>query len=139
MVRSFAGPSVSLSFAGLEYETGKLAFLMDATVSASVMWHGLKTYPFTFSVKNYYIKVSSATDYDRSLCNCSQMMQGGREAGGLPALAGGAGEEADGAGEEADGAGEIEAAAVGAEGAVVFPPVTAAAAAADGGTAAVMQ
>lgn len=99
-------------------------------MSASVMWHGLKTYPFTFSVRNYYIKVSSATDYDRSLCNCSQMMQGGREAGGLPALAGGAGEEA-------DGAGEIEAAAVGAEGVVVLPPMTSTAE--NGGTAAVMQ
>lgn len=48
---------------------------MDATVSASVMWHGFETYPFTFSIKNYYIKVADTTDYDRSLCNCTQMMQ----------------------------------------------------------------
>lgn len=104
---------------------------MDATVSASVMWHGLKTYPFTFSVNKYYIKVSSTTDYDRSLCNCSQMMQGSREAGlagALPALAS---EEAD---EEAGGARETE--AVGAGGAVVLPPVMAAAAAENGGGAA---
>eukprot|EP00752_Nemacystus_decipiens_P006985 g6265.t1 len=64
---------------GLEYETGQLAFLMDATVSASVMWHGHKTYPFTFSIHDYYIKVSDTTDYDRSLCNCTQMMQGARQ------------------------------------------------------------
>lgn len=51
---------------------------MDATVSASVMWHGWKTYPFTFAVHNYYIKVSDTTAYDRSLCNCTQMMQGKR-------------------------------------------------------------
>ncbi|CAM9113695.1 unnamed protein product [Ectocarpus fasciculatus] len=63
---------------GLEYETGQLAFLMDATISASVMWHGYKTYPFTFSIHNYYIKVADTTGYDRSLCNCTQMMQGGR-------------------------------------------------------------
>ncbi|CAM9809323.1 unnamed protein product [Scytosiphon promiscuus] len=61
---------------GLEYETGQLAFLMDATVSAAVMWHGLKTYPFTFSIHDYYIKVADTTGYDRSLCNCTQMMQG---------------------------------------------------------------
>lgn len=65
---------------GWEYETGKLAFLMDATVSASVLWHGLKTYPFTFTIHNYYIKVSETTEYDRSLCNCSQMTQGTRDA-----------------------------------------------------------
>ncbi|CAN0512692.1 unnamed protein product [Ectocarpus sp. 12 AP-2014] len=63
---------------GLEYETGQLAFLMDATISASVIWHGYKTYPFTFSINNYYIKVADATGYDRSLCNCTQMMQGGK-------------------------------------------------------------
>lgn len=62
---------------GLEYETGQLAFLMDATVSATVMWHGHTTYPFSFSIHDYYIKVSDTTDYDRSLCNCTQMMQGG--------------------------------------------------------------
>ncbi|CAB1120072.1 unnamed protein product [Ectocarpus sp. CCAP 1310/34] len=64
---------------GLEYETGQLAFLMDATISASVMWHGYKTYPFTFSINNYYIKVADTTGYDRSLCNCTQMMQGGKQ------------------------------------------------------------
>lgn len=64
---------------GLEYETGQLAFLMDATVSATVMWHGHTTYPFTFSIHDYYIKVSDTTDYDRSLCNCTQMMQGARQ------------------------------------------------------------
>lgn len=64
---------------GLEYETGQLAFLMDATVSASVIWHGHTTYPFTFSIHDYYIKVSDTTDYDRSLCNCAQMMQGARQ------------------------------------------------------------
>lgn len=63
---------------GLEYETGTLAFLMDATISASVLFHGFKTYPFTFSIHNYYIKVSDAVEYDRSLCNCTQMMQGKR-------------------------------------------------------------
>lgn len=52
---------------------------MDASVSASVMWHGVETYPFTFSIKSYYIKVADATEYDRSLCNCTQMMQGGRQ------------------------------------------------------------
>lgn len=65
---------------GIDYETGSLAFLMDATVSASVMFHGLKTYPFSFGINNYYIKVSTAVGYDRSLCNCSQMMQGKRPA-----------------------------------------------------------
>lgn len=44
-------------------------------MSASVMWHGFETYPFTFSIKSYYIKVADTTDYDRSLCNCTQMMQ----------------------------------------------------------------
>lgn len=68
----------SASSKGWEYETGQLAFLMDATISASVMWHGFKTYPFTFSVHDYYIKVSDTTAYDRSLCNCTQMMQGTR-------------------------------------------------------------
>ena len=63
---------------GLEYETGELTFLMDATVTASVMWHGFKTYPFTFSVHNYFIKVADTTGYDRSLCNCAQMLQGNR-------------------------------------------------------------
>lgn len=66
------------STTGLEYETGTLAFLMDATISASVLFHGFKTYPFTFSVNNYYIKVADAVEYDRSLCNCTQMMQGKR-------------------------------------------------------------
>ena len=138
-----------VSFAGLEYETGKLAFLMDATVSASVMWHGLKTYPFTFSVNNYYIKVSSETDYDRSLCNCSQMMQGNRGVGSLPAFTDGADDQTGAAGEEADGAlgaggaGEVEAAAVepvaaGTGGGVVLPPVTAAVAE-DGRVAAALQ
>lgn len=70
-------PVNSLHSPGLEYETGQLAFLMDATVSASVMWHGHTTYPFTFSIHDYYIKVSDTTDYDRSLCNCTQMMQQG--------------------------------------------------------------
>ncbi len=60
----------------MEYEAGQLAFLMDATVSASVMWHGYKTFPFTFSIHDYYIKVAKTTDYDRSLCNCENMMQG---------------------------------------------------------------
>lgn len=62
----------------MEFETGQLAFLMDATVSAAVMWHGLKTYPFTFSIHDYYIKVSDTTAYDRSLCNCTHMMEGKR-------------------------------------------------------------
>lgn len=44
-------------------------------MSASVMWHGLKTYPYSFSINNYYIKVSDAVGYDRSLCNCQQMLQ----------------------------------------------------------------
>ncbi|CAM9923250.1 unnamed protein product, partial [Phaeothamnion confervicola] len=60
---------------GVEYETGKLAFFMDASVQAAVLWHGLKTYPFSFSVSNYYIKVSDVTAYDRSLCACPDMMQ----------------------------------------------------------------
>lgn len=64
--------------AALEYETHKLAFLMDATVTASVLFHGFKTYPFTFNIKNYYIKVDNTVEYDRSLCNCTQMMQGKR-------------------------------------------------------------
>ncbi|CAM9420617.1 unnamed protein product, partial [Choristocarpus tenellus] len=59
----------------LEYKTGTLAFLMDATVSASVLFQGMKTYPFTFSINHYSIKVSDTVDYDRSLCNCPQMMQ----------------------------------------------------------------
>ncbi|CAN0336649.1 unnamed protein product [Laminaria digitata] len=140
---AFDGEAWEEAHIGLEYETGKLAFLMDATVSASVMWHGLKTYPFTFSVNNYYIKVSSATDYDRSLCNCSQMMQGSRGAGGLPALAGAAGADGEEAGEAsgaggAGGAGEfdvaaVEAAAVAGRGGVLLPPVTAAAAEDGGG------
>lgn len=71
---------MSNTFSGLEYETGELAFLMDATVSASVLWHGFKTYPFTFGINNYYIKVADAVGYDRSLCNCTQMMQGKRPA-----------------------------------------------------------
>lgn len=65
-------------FTGVEFETGQLAFLMDATVRASVMWHGVKTYPFSFSVHNYYIKVADTTSYDRSLCKCAHMMQGNR-------------------------------------------------------------
>lgn len=62
----------------MEYEEHKLAFLMDATVTASVLFHGFKTYPFTFNIKNYYIKVDKSVEYDRSLCNCTQMMQGKR-------------------------------------------------------------
>ncbi|CAM9307226.1 unnamed protein product [Discosporangium mesarthrocarpum] len=67
---------------GLEYEMGELAFLMDATISASVLWHGFKTYPFTFNINHYSIKVSDVTNYDRSLCNCPEMMQAAPGTGG---------------------------------------------------------
>jgi hypothetical protein len=60
---------------GLEYETKELAFMMDATVMASVTWRGHKTLPFTFTISNYYIKVADTTAHDRTLCNCPQMMQ----------------------------------------------------------------
>lgn len=74
----FTSKLILFSKTGWEYETGTLAFIMDATVSASVLFHGFKTYPFTFNINHYYIKVSDAVGYDRSLCNCTQMMQGQR-------------------------------------------------------------
>lgn len=60
---------------GVEYATGELAFLLDATVTASVGYRGHSTFPFTFSISNYYIKVANATAYDRSLCHCADMSQ----------------------------------------------------------------
>jgi hypothetical protein len=56
---------------GYEYELNTLSFFMDATVTASISWRQHKTFPFTFSIKNYFIKVADVTGTDRSLCNCT--------------------------------------------------------------------
>eukprot|EP00611_Tribonema_gayanum_P031480 TRINITY_DN9104_c0_g1_i1.p2 TRINITY_DN9104_c0_g1~~TRINITY_DN9104_c0_g1_i1.p2 ORF type:complete len:126 (-),score=53.04 TRINITY_DN9104_c0_g1_i1:351-728(-) len=59
---------------GYEFETKALALFMDATVTAAITWHGYKTFPFSFSISNYYIRVSDAAAGDRSVCNCPDPM-----------------------------------------------------------------
>ncbi|CAM9276403.1 unnamed protein product, partial [Chrysoparadoxa australica] len=41
---------------GLEFYTGALTFFMDAQISASLMVLGAQTFPFSFSVNDYFIK-----------------------------------------------------------------------------------
>jgi hypothetical protein len=58
---------------GYEYETGELAFLVDGTITAAIAINSFESYPFSFSFNNYYVRVSDAAQYDRSLCHCPQM------------------------------------------------------------------